>query len=235
MRLPSGRRPAVLLVAGAAAVFLGTYLLFFTPDAPAPVALSSNPAAAGAGASVMADPTGRWSVQSGSQAGYRVREKLARLPAPSDAVGKTAAVTGTFTIEGAGGSYSLRDANLVADLTRLRSDSPRRDDALRTRGLQTDRFPTATFTSTGPLPLPPGAGSGSPVAFTLPGLLSIHGVTRQVSIPVKAQLNSDRVEVAGSLTFLMSQFEITPPSVANIVTVEPSATMEFRLLLAKTG
>lgn len=236
MRLPSRRKLLLLLALGAPAAFGASYLAFFTPQTADPVALSTNRAAGVTPGTVgIADPTGRWSVQNGSEAGYRVREKLARLPAPTDAVGKTTAVNGTVTIEGTGGKYSLRDVSLVADLTRLRSDSARRDNALRTRGLQTEAFPTATFTSSGPVPLPGDAGSGSPVTFTLPGSLSIHGVTRQVSIPIRAQLTSGRVEVAGSSTFLMSQFDIIPPSVANIVTVRPAATMEFRLLLAKTG
>ena len=38
----------------------------------------------------------------GSEAGYRVREQLANLPAESDAVGRTSDVTGSITLEAAG-------------------------------------------------------------------------------------------------------------------------------------
>ena len=43
--------------------------------------------------------TGRWVVAAGSQAGYRVREQLAELPAPSDAVGRSDAVRGQVTLQ----------------------------------------------------------------------------------------------------------------------------------------
>jgi len=43
---------------------------------------------------------GRWSVASGSQVGYRVREQLAFLAAESDAVGRTSQVTGAATLAG---------------------------------------------------------------------------------------------------------------------------------------
>ena len=48
---------------------------------------------------VDADVAGTWTVTGGSQAGYRVREQLANLPAESDAVGRTSDVTGSITIE----------------------------------------------------------------------------------------------------------------------------------------
>ncbi len=101
----------VVLVGG----FVALYLAFFNNDSPPPLSLSAGTTVAGAattGASTDgADPTdtpattaapvsadslaGTWTAAEGSIAGYRVREKLARLPAKSDAVGRTQDVTGT--------------------------------------------------------------------------------------------------------------------------------------------
>ena len=41
---------------------------------------------------------GHWSVVTGSEAGYRVREKLGFLPAQSDAVGRTSSITGAAAL-----------------------------------------------------------------------------------------------------------------------------------------
>ena len=224
----------VLAVAGAGAA----YALFFTPETPEELAITDPPRSARQGqpaGAPLADPIGRWEVLSGSEAGYRMREKLARLPASSDAVGRTDAVTGGLTVEAEDQDYAVTDIRIEVDVSQLESDSPRRDNAIRTRGLESDRYPTATFVGSGPIVLPASAAQGETVRMPLEGMLTIHGVTKQVSIPIEARLNGDRAEVAGSFTFPMSEFEMRPPNIAGIVTVEPTATMEFRLLLAKAA
>ncbi len=234
MRVSRGKALAGTVAVVSVAAFGATYLLFFTPEAPAPVTLNDpqdqSPAAA---RSEDFDPVGTWAVQEGSETGYRVREKLARLPAPSDAVGRTTAVTGGFELSGEPGSYTVSNISVRVDVSKLASDSPRRDNALRERGLETDRYPTATFTSRRLAELPGDIGDGEPVDLTLDGEIMIHGVTRQVSIPVEAQLVSRRIQVVGSLTIPMADFGIEPPSVANIVSVQPTGTLEFDLILEK--
>jgi polyisoprenoid-binding protein YceI len=221
-----------LLIAVPIAAFAAIYLLFFTPETPPPVELDDPPRTAASGD--VGDPVGLWTVASGSEAGYRVREKLARLPAQSDAVGKTNAVVGSMTIESQGEALVATGIQVEVDTTMLRSNEARRDRAIRERGLQTDMFPIASFVSAGPVAIPANADTGSKVSLDLPGDLTIHGVTRTVSIPIEARFSEGRLEVVGSYKFPMSDFEIQPPSVVNIVTVEPEGTMEFKLVLTKT-
>jgi polyisoprenoid-binding protein YceI len=230
---------AVLAVAGVAIA----YVTFFTDDAPAPLALTDQPVpttAAGpattTAATVAASSTqlaGTWRVAQGSTAGYRVREKLAALPAKSDAVGRSPAVTGTVKVEGSGTALTASDANFEVDLTKLTSDESRRDNRIRTDGLQTNRFPKATFVSTKPIPLPAETASGQAVKATAEGDLTIHGVTKRVTIPLDVRVTDGKGELVGSLGFPMSDFNITPPSIGGFVTVDPDATLEFKLLLEK--
>src|SRR6188508_2184135 len=66
-----------------------------TPDASA----SADPATSGApAASFDGDVAGTWTVAAGSQAGYRVTEQLASLPAASEAIGRTDQVTGQIVV-----------------------------------------------------------------------------------------------------------------------------------------
>jgi polyisoprenoid-binding protein YceI len=248
-RTPSrNRRPlaviAILAVVAVAAVAVA-YLTFFTDDAPERLALSDQPApttpaptaggtpvttAAAAGG---ADLTGTWRVAAGSTAGYRVREKLAALPAKSDAVGRSEAVTGTVKVDRAGASLSATDARFEVDLTKLASDESRRDNRIRTDGLQTNQFPRATFVSTGPITLPPETVTGQAVKASAVGDLTIHGVTKRVTIPLDVRVAGGKGELVGSLGFPMSDFDITPPSIGGFVTVDPDATLEFKLILEK--
>src|SRR5205807_9058153 len=86
------------LTLGAAAVRVA-YFAGFAGSPPPKLALSSpTPTPSGSPTATASAGTGTWTVTSGSQAGYRVREQLASLPAPSDAVGRTSSITGSVTV-----------------------------------------------------------------------------------------------------------------------------------------
>jgi polyisoprenoid-binding protein YceI len=239
------RRPLAIVAILAVLAIVGVgaaYLAFFNEDAPERLTLSDQPTpttAAGPGttaATVAAGSSqlaGTWRVAGGSEAGYRVREKLAALPAQSDAVGRTPAVTGTVRVEGSEAALTATDARFEVDLTKLTSDESRRDNRIRTDGLQTNRFPTATFVSTKPIPLPAETASGQATKVSAEGDLTLHGVTKRVTIPLDVRVTGNRGELVGSLQFPMSDFNITPPSIGGFVTVDPDATLEFKLVLEK--
>ena len=220
-------------VAGFAAV----YALFFTGDSPAPLALSTSTATVNPNgtAAPSGSLAGEWTVADGSIAGYRVREQLANLPAQSDAVGRTSDVTGSATLAETGGNLVVQAAAFEVDVTTLASDESRRDRRIKTDGLESDTYPKATFSSTAPITVPAGATSGAAVNIDISGDLTIHGVTKNVTIPTQARLNGSQIELVGSITFPFSDFGMTPPSVGGFVEVEDDATMEFSLFLTKAG
>ncbi|MEW5990575.1 MAG: YceI family protein [Chloroflexota bacterium] len=260
--MPSSRLP-IALAAGALVVVLGGFLVFQQFLAGddvarltlAPVATSSaDPSASGdASADPSTDPSGSaepsegsggetataaelagtWTVADGSVVGYRVREQLGGISALTDAVGRTSAVTGTATLDAGGETLTVTEAAFEADLTQLESDEGRRDNRIRTIGLESDTFPTATFVLAESIEVSAEALTGQTVDVTLTGNLTIHGVTKRVSIPGQARLNGDLIEVVGSLTFPFSDFGMTPPDVAGFVQVEDDATLEVLIALAR--
>ena len=198
-------------------------------------ASASAPAAAASGAPVTSSGgSGTWNVTTGSEAGYRVRERLANLPAESDAVGRTSDVTGSITVEANGDGARLTGGTLTVDTTTIASDESRRDNRLRTEGLQTEQYPTATFTVTQPVDVPAAALAGTATDLTLTGDLTLHGVTRSVQIPAKAQLVGNTMQVAGSLTFPLADFQISPPNVGGfILSIADQGTLEFLVSFSK--
>lgn len=244
---------AILVVAGGAAA----YLLFLRGDNVAPLALpSAGPSAVAAAsdsaASGSADSSGApslapasgsavgagaipgtWMIGPDSVVGYRVRERLANLSADSDAVGRTDKITGSATISGAGTAPTVSAADFSVDMTTITSDRSTRDNRLRRDGIETDTFPTATFTLTTPLVIPADATTGGQVTVTLHGDLTLHGVTKAVDIPAKAQLSGDLIQIAGSLTFPFSDYAINAPNIAGFVSVEENGTLEFLVNLTK--
>jgi polyisoprenoid-binding protein YceI len=193
---------------------------------------SGDTAASGDAAGSASGVDGDWQVADGSVAGYRVREQLANLPAESDAVGRTPDVTGAVTVEATGDAARLTGGTLEVNTTTIQSDESRRDNRLRNEGLQTDQFPTATFTVTQPVDVPAAALTGTPSDITLVGELTLHGVTKAVEIPAQAQLADGRIQVAGSLTFPLADFDITAPNIGGfIVSIADEGTLEFLINL----
>jgi polyisoprenoid-binding protein YceI len=213
-----------------------------TGDASASASPATDPVASTAVdpvGSAAADPgadgdvAGTWTVSSG-EAGYRVREQLANLPAESDAVGRTTDVTGSITVEADGDATSLTAATIEVDTTTIASDEDRRDNRLRSEGLQTDQFPTATFTLTQPVEVPATAIAGTASDVTLVGDLTLHGVTKSVEIPAQAQLVNGTVSVAGSVSFPLADFDITAPNVGGfIISIADTGALEFSVSFAK--
>jgi polyisoprenoid-binding protein YceI len=222
------------------AALVAVYLLFFTGDSPDKLTLDTplgtTPTTATTPTGATGDTSGldgTWTVAPGSVAGYRVREKLAALPATSDAVGRTESVTGTVAVTVKGSEVVGNSVDVEVDVSTLESNEDRRDNRIRTSGLETNSFPKATFVSTAPITLPAGTDSGQAVKAEVTGDLTLHGVTKRVTIPLDVQLTGAQGQVVGSLKFPFSDFGMTPPSVGGFVTVESDATLEFKLLLAR--
>ena len=236
-------RRNVISSAVAAALVLGAvgfgllYLVVFAGSSPQKLALSSPTPSSSADASSPASTpgAGTWTVAAGSQAGYRVREQLASLPAPSDAVGRTSSITGTLALTQSAGNDTVTAAAFTVDVSTLTSDRAQRDQRIHRQGLESDRYPKATFQLSSPIVLPSEAASGQTIHVSSQGALTIHGVTKMVTIPIDGLLSGSQIQLVGSISFPFSDFGMTPPNIGGFVSVQNTATMEFKLVLTRQG
>jgi polyisoprenoid-binding protein YceI len=204
------------------------YFVLFPTSAPKQFSVT---AATSASASSVKSKSGSWVVATGSQAGYRVREKLAFLPAKNDAVGRTSSITGSADISTTSTSSTINAAAFKIDVGTLASDRSMRDQRIHQIGLQSDQYPTATFKLTTPIKLPAGAASGKVLRVPATGVFTIHGVAKTETVPLSLTITGSALHAAGSLTFDWGTFGMTAPSVGGFVNVEDTATMEFDLRL----
>jgi polyisoprenoid-binding protein YceI len=227
------KSPRVLLVGVVAlvALFAVAYFTLFDTDSPPEFSLETK-GSTNAAAPPSGDVAGNWTVAEGI-AGYRVREKLANLPAPSDAVGRTSAITGQMTIAVDGTAYKATNANFTVDVAQLKSNEDRRDNKIRTIGLETDKFPQATFVAAGPIDIPADAVEGKIVTVQAEGDMTMHGVTKKITIPLQVQRNGNQIQIVGNYDFAWADFGMTAPSVGNFVTVTGNPKLEFDLKLSK--
>lgn len=220
----------ILAIAGVGGVLA---LRVFGGDTPAEVALTSDQGTAGSGGSAQ----GSWTVDmtSGSLddatstfAGYRIQEEVVGVGAHT-AVGRTKDVTGTLMI----GGNAITSLSVEVDMTTLASDDDRRDGQLRTRGLETDTFPTATFQLTEPIEFTDEPVQGETVTTEANGELTVHGVTREVHVPVEARWTGDQIEVAARFDIALADYKIDPPTGFLVLSVADQGTIELHLLFAK--
>ncbi len=205
---------AVLVVLAAAGVVV---FVQRGSDAPAPPELSAPPEETERPAQDGEQGDGTWEA-TGGFLGYRVRETLAGIGATT-AVGRTRAISGRVTVRD---GQAVR-GRIGADLRELTSDEPRRDNRIRSDGLESDAFPRATFVLTRPAALGRAAMAR--------GRLTLHGVTRPIAMPIRSQLTGGRLEIVGTERITFAQFDMRPPSIAGFVSVRPDARIEVRLVL----
>jgi polyisoprenoid-binding protein YceI len=160
--------------------------------------------------------------------GYRVDEQLAGIGAKT-AFGRTPDVTGMLTIDGT----VVTAAEFTADLTTLQSDDSRRDGQLRTQGIQTSRFPTATFELTDPIDFGTVPGDDSTVSVDATGDLTLHGVTRSVTIPLEAKLVNDTIVVTSLFEIAFADYGITKPTSVAVLSIEDTGIMEVQLFFTR--
>lgn len=177
-----------------------------------------------ASAQPQAAPAARIELTAGATATYRVREQLARLNLPNDAVGVTAA-SGVLVIE-SDGAFGQESA-LTVDLRALKSDESRRDAWLRENTLHTDRFPIARFVPKRQrgltLPLP-AAGT---VTFQLIGDMTLHGVTSELTWNVTARLSPGAAAGQATTRFPFAKFSIPVPKLLGLISVEDDIRLEL--------
>jgi len=238
-------RLIVAAVAIAAVLALGggtIYIYFFSGlrSSPTALGLSSPSPATSASATPSAASTGlagSWEVTTGSLAGYRVKELFAGESTKHEAVARTSTVSGGLTVSGdATSGYQVTSITITVNLSDLHSvdtvvgRNVSQRDGIVDRQLEVQQFPTATFTSSSVSI--PGPVSGQQVSVSMPGMLTIHGVGKAVTVTAKAQLNGDRIEIAGSVAATMADFGVSPPF-APFVTVDSGVTIEFDIFLTR--
>ena len=240
----------VALAAVVALVVVGgaVWYFVFRDDAPAEVSLDravSSIDAKDAGTTATSGGTakssgldGTWNVDqsigsftdfTSSYAGFRVQEQLVGIGAKT-AVGRTPKVTGTMTILGT----TVPNASFEVDMTTLTTDDSRRDGAIRTQAIETARFPKATFVLTQPISLGSIPADGEKITVNAIGSLTIHGVTKTVTIPLEAQREGGVIAVVGSLEVPFADYSISQPRAASVLSVEDKGIFEVQLFLTRT-
>jgi polyisoprenoid-binding protein YceI len=175
----------------------------------------------------------RLEVAPGTKASFRVKEQLAGYDLPNDAVGTTETVTGSLVLA-PDGTFDRAQSKLTVDLTTLKSDQSMRDNYLRGRTLEVEKFPAAEFVPRRvqglALPLP----TSGKATFQLVGDMTVHGVTKELTWTVDGVLAADRVTGRATTVFPFDTFGLAIPKLARLLSVEDKIQLELDIVLSRT-
>ena len=172
-------------------------------------------------------------ISSGSEARYVVREQLAFLDFPNDAVGVTQDVEGKLVL-GPDGTVSAGDSLIRVDLSTLQSDEDRRDNYVRNRTLGTGQYPHTDFVPTAISGLEWPLPSTGEASFSITGDMTIRDVTKEVTWETTAQFGEDSITGKATTNFTFGEFDLAVPSVAVVLSVEDNIRLEIDFVLQKT-
>ncbi len=159
-----------------------------------------------------------------SFAGYRVVEELVGGLGESVVVGRTTDVTGSIKLT----ETALVAASVEVEMTTVRTDDSHRDSHMR-KSLETKEFPLAVFTLVEPVVLPSGTFEGETFTGKALGDLTVKGVTRPAVFDLQATLIDETIVAVGTSEIVFSDYGVSVPTSANVISVEDRGVIEFQL------
>lgn len=143
-------------------------------------------------------------------------------------------MTGTVTADTAAVSASSLDLRFASARLHVlpegepAGDAPKVEEAMHgPEVLDASRFPDIRFVSK----KVQGQGSGGSYDLTIVGDLSLHGLTRELTVPVKVTLEGRTLTATGQATLRHDQFGMKPVSAGGgTVKVANEIRLDFRIV-----
>jgi polyisoprenoid-binding protein YceI len=158
-------------------------------------------------------------VSDSSQVEYHITHSL------SDVTGTAGVASGTVEFDSA--TASIYAARIAVDLRALRTGIDMRDRHIHSSDyLDTARFPTAQFDFAVALP---DSGDG---ALRARGTLALHGVEREVEVPLRLHAQAGGVRVRGTFTIALADHGIARPKMM-MLAAGKTVDVRIDLLLAR--
>jgi polyisoprenoid-binding protein YceI len=147
--------------------------------------------------------------------------------------------SGTVTVPESGASGGALSLDIeakslnVADKGISDKDRAEITNSMHNEVLQSDKHSQISFKSAGVSDLK--VNGGDSYSFTVNGNLTLHGVTKQIAVPVTATMTAEQIKATGKYTLRQSLYGITPYSKAGgAVKVKDEVVVNFSII-AKAG
>lgn len=171
-------------------------------------------------------PTRYLLASSGNEVQYAVREELAGINFPYDAVGKTSVVVGAIMLDENGAIVSA-ESHITVDVSTLKSDRANRDRYLKTKALETDSYPKVDLAITALRNFPASLPTSGEFTFELIGNLTVRTVTKPVIWQVTATATNGELSGTAKTAFKFGYFGMDVPSAFMVMKLEDNLKLQF--------
>ena len=167
-----------------------------------------------------------------SEARWKAQQELVGIGA-NEAVGKTKAFIGQIMLGEDGLPFAC--SRFDVDLRTIDSGEPLRDNTLQTSTLETDQFPLATFILTSVEGLDQLPADGEEATVRLIGTLSFHDVTKLVAWDANFKIDGDTLSGNATTNFKMTDYNIEPPTVGPVLSIDETVALEIDVTAKKAS
>ena len=119
---------------------------------------------------------------------------------------------------------------ITIDIKSFKSDKSRRDNAIRDRWLESNKFPMAVFTPNELRGLPEKYTLGDTVDIEIDGNLLVRDTVKPASFLVTLTINNDQIVGQASTQIKMTDFGFDPPDISGILKAENEVDITFEFL-----
>jgi polyisoprenoid-binding protein YceI len=113
------------------------------------------------------------------------------------------------------------------DVSAFKSDSDRRDNAIRRDWLESSTYPLATFVPRSITNLPETYVPGQPYSFEVQGELTVKQTTLGATFTVTAQYDQNQLSGTAETEILMSDFGVGPIRLMGMLNTEDNVKIRF--------
>jgi len=162
----------------------------------------------------------------GNEARYRVREQLVSFDLPNDAIGVTKDITGMVVVD-PNGTIVRDSSRIIVTVANLKSDQARRDNFIKRRTLETDKYATVELVPTMLQGISARPAGSEPITFELVGDMMVHGTTHPTEWAVTAHAEGADIVGTATTSFTFKDMGLEQPRVPVVLSVADTIKLEY--------
>lgn len=132
------------------------------------------------------------------------------------------------TISGDRSDVTTAKISIKLDPKSFDTDNEKRDKDMREKCLEVGRYPFIEFNSTSIQADQKELKEGQPVKATIQGVLKMHGLEKQLSVPTTIQLAGDTLTTEGDMAVVLDEWKILRPKVL-FVQLQNDVKIHFKI------
>jgi polyisoprenoid-binding protein YceI len=132
------------------------------------------------------------------------------------------------TITGDPSDITTAKISVKLDPSSFNTDNEKRDKDMREKCFELDKYPLIEFNSSAIQSEQKELKAGQPVKTTIKGILKMHGLEKEISVPVTIQLAEDTLTAEGDMAVVLDEWKIARPKVL-FVQLQNDVSIHFKI------